>query len=84
MNLTILGSQLNNGQSLADLAQSLAQSALFFDKHYPAQLSHAEFAASFINDLIGSRASESNKNLLIDFSRASRPIALRKVKSSRR
>lgn len=67
MNLTILGSQLNNGQSLADLAQSLAQSALFFDKHYPTQLSHAEFAASFINDLIGSRASESNKNLLIDF-----------------
>lgn len=66
-NMTILGSQLLNGQSLPNLAQSLAQSALFFDKHYRAQLSHAEFAASFINDLVGNRTSESDKNLLIDF-----------------
>ncbi len=67
MNLTILGSQLQNGRLLTDLAQSLSQSALFFDKHYLAQLSHAEFATTFINDLVGDRASESDKNLMVDF-----------------
>lgn len=66
-NLTILGSQLQNGQSLSNLAQSLVQSALFFGKHYPDELSHAEFAVSFIDDLAGNRASECNKNLVIDF-----------------
>lgn len=67
VNLTILGSQLQNGQLLTNLAQSLAQSALFFDKHYLAQLSHAEFATSFIDDLVGNRASESDKNLMVGF-----------------
>lgn len=67
VNLAVLGSRLRNGQSLSNLAQSLTQSALFFDRHYLAQLSHAEFATSFINDLIGNRASESDKNLMVDF-----------------
>jgi len=67
MNLTILGLQLQNGQLLTNLAQSLAQSALFFDKHYLVQLSHTEFATSFIDDLVGNRASESDKNLMVDF-----------------
>lgn len=67
VNLTILGSQLQNQQSLGNLAQSLVQSALFFGKHYPDGFSYAEFAVSFINDLAGNRASECNKNLVIDF-----------------
>ena len=67
VNLTTLGSQLQNGQSLNNLAQSLVQSALFFDKQYPDGSSHAEFAVSFINDLAGNQATECNKNLVIDF-----------------
>ena len=67
VNLTILGSQLQNGQSLASLAQSLSESALFFDKHYPTRLSPAEFAAAFVNDLIGNRASADDRDLLVDY-----------------
>ncbi|QOJ23113.1 MAG: hypothetical protein HRU78_05180 [Gammaproteobacteria bacterium] len=67
VNLTILGTRLQNGQSLASVAQSLAQSALFFDKQYHVRLSHTEFASTFIHDLVGNRAAESDKNLVIDF-----------------
>jgi hypothetical protein len=67
VNLTILGTRLQNGQSLASVAQSLTQSALFFDKQYHVRLSHTEFASAFIHDLVGNRAAEGDKNLVIDF-----------------
>lgn len=66
VNLKILGSQLLNDQSLVNLAQSLAESALFFGKNYAA-LSPVEFAATFVDDLFGDRVSTSNKTLIFDF-----------------
>lgn len=65
-NLKILGSQLQSDQSLINLAQSLAESALFFGKDYAA-LSSIEFAATFIDDLLGHRVSPINKTLVFDF-----------------
>ncbi len=66
VNLKILGSQLLNDQSLVNLAQSLAESALFFGKNYAA-LSPVEFAATFVDDLFGDRVSTSNRTLIFDF-----------------
>jgi len=65
-NLRILSSQLTNDQSLVNLAQSLAESALFIGKDY-AGLSAAEFAATFVDDLFGDRVSTINKTLIFDF-----------------
>ncbi|MXS83931.1 hypothetical protein [Nitrosomonas oligotropha] len=66
-NLMFLGSLLQNGQSLANLAQSLAESSLFFDRQYAAYLKPDEFAAKFVNDLAGDRVSIGDKNLVIDY-----------------
>jgi hypothetical protein len=66
-NLMFLGSLLQNGQSLASLAQSLAESSLFFDRQYAAYLKPDEFAAKFVNDLAGDRVSIGDKNLVIDY-----------------
>ena len=65
--LETLGSQITVGQSLADLAQSLAGNALFFGKDYATDLSPEEFADTFINDLIGDNASADNKTLATDY-----------------
>jgi len=65
--LETLGSQITAGQSLADLAQSLTGNALFFGKDYATDLSHEEFADTFINDLIGDNASADNKTLATDY-----------------
>lgn len=67
VNLMILGTRLQNGQALASVAQALSESALFFDKHYAEHLSPATFAAKFVNDLIGNRASTGNKTFVIDY-----------------
>lgn len=66
VNLKVLGSRLINDQSLVNLAQSLAESALFFGKDYAA-LSAAEFAATFVDDLFGDRVSTIDKTLIFDF-----------------
>ncbi|MEQ1720980.1 MAG: hypothetical protein ABL887_07740 [Nitrosomonas sp.] len=66
VNLKVLGSKLINDQSLVNLAQSLAESALFFGKDYAA-LSAAEFAATFVDDLFGDRVSTIDKTLIFDF-----------------
>jgi len=65
-NLKVLGSRLLNDPSLANLAQSLVESPLFFDKDYAA-MSPVEFAAIFVDDLFGNRVSISNKTLIFDF-----------------
>lgn len=66
-NLMFLGSLLQSGQSLASLAQSLTESSLFFDRQYAAYLKPDEFAAKFVNDLVGDRVSIDDKNLVIDY-----------------
>lgn len=66
-NLMFLSSLLQSGQSVTDLAQSLAESSLFFDRQYAAYLKPDEFAAKFVNDLTGDRVSIGDKNLVIDY-----------------
>lgn len=66
-NLMFLGSLLQSGQSLASLAQSLTESSLFFDRQYAAYLKPDEFAAKFVNDLVGDRVSTGDKSLVIDY-----------------
>lgn len=65
-NLKVLGSRMLNAPSLVNLAQSLAESTLFFGKNYAA-LSPVEFAATFVDDLFGGRVSTINKTLILDF-----------------
>lgn len=65
--LEALGSQITAGQSLADLAQSLAGNTLFFGKDYAIDLTPEAFSDAFINDLIGDNASADNKTLAIDY-----------------
>ncbi|MBL0011877.1 MAG: hypothetical protein IPP22_14710 [Nitrosomonas sp.] len=65
--LEALGSQITAGQSLVDLAQSLAGNALFLGKNYAADLAPEAFSNAFINDLIGDNASADNKTLAIDY-----------------
>ena len=52
---------------MAELAQSLAGNELFFGEDYADDLTSAEFAAAFINDLIGDNASADNKALATDY-----------------
>lgn len=66
-NLMFLGSLLQSGQSLAGLAQSLTESSLFFDRQYAAYLKPDEFAAKFVNDLVGDRVSTGDRSLVIDY-----------------
>jgi len=66
-NLNYLTVQLNNGQALESLAQSLAQTILFFDKQYDVNLSPIDFSAALTGDLFGNRLSHKNKALIIDY-----------------
>lgn len=65
-NLRILTSQLHGNQSLASLAQLLANSALFYGKDY-AHLNSEAFARRFVDDLCGEQVSNANKMLIYDF-----------------
>lgn len=65
-NLRILTSQLHGNQSLANLAQLLANSALFYGKDY-AHLNSEAFARRFVDDLCGEQVSNANKMLIYDF-----------------
>ncbi|WP_172592370.1 hypothetical protein [Nitrosomonas supralitoralis] len=49
------------------MAQKLAESVLFFDKQYEANLSSAEFASALTEDLLGNRISGKNKSLIMDY-----------------
>ena len=67
--LDVLGAQLMDGKSFADLAQFLSGTNLFsehiYNDDYPSSL-----ARSFVNDLVGDHASTDNKiwatNYIID------------------
>lgn len=61
--LEALASEVEAGQSLVDLAQSLRGSTLFFGKNYPADLTPDGFASAFIDDLIGDNAATDSKAL---------------------
>lgn len=65
--LEALASPVEAGQSLADLAQSLMGSTLFFGKNYATDLTPGAFADAFIQDLIGDNATADSKTLAIDF-----------------
>ncbi len=65
--LEALGSQMNTGQSLAQLAQSIAGSALFFGKNYATDLTPKAFADTFINDFLGANVSANSKTLATDY-----------------
>ncbi len=65
--LEVLASQVEAGQHLADLAQTLSGSALFLGKNYATNLTPAEFANTFVSDLIGDRVSATNRTLVIDY-----------------
>ncbi len=62
-----LGNQLEAGQSLASIAQSLAANELFSGKSYDGDLTPAAFAEAFLEDLIADRASEDNKAIAADY-----------------
>jgi len=49
------------GNSVFNLAQTLSGAAAFFGKSYDANLASTQFADAFINDLVGSRASATDK-----------------------
>ncbi|PTQ81575.1 hypothetical protein [Nitrosomonas ureae] len=66
-NLNYLTVQLNKGQALESLAQSLAESILFFDKQYDTNLSPMDFSEALTKDLFGNRLSDKNKALIIDY-----------------
>lgn len=65
--LEALSSPVEAGQSLADLAQSLMGSTLFFGKNYATDLTPGAFADAFIQDLTGDNATADSKTLAIDF-----------------
>ncbi|MFU8790159.1 MAG: hypothetical protein ACNA7G_14105 [Methylobacter sp.] len=65
--LSILGDSLNAGQTLANIAQTLTSATLFFGKNYAANLSPSQFASSFINDLVGNRASVADKAFAVTY-----------------
>ncbi len=62
-----LGSQLESGQTISDIAQSLAGMALFLGKDYSSLASPEEFGSAFIEDLVGDNASAANKTLATDY-----------------
>jgi hypothetical protein len=55
------------GQTVADLAQSLMGSTLFFGKSYATDLTPEAFADAFIHDLAGDNATTESKALAIDY-----------------
>jgi len=66
-NLNYLTIQLKNGQVLENLAQSLAENILFFDKQYDANLSPIDFSEALTEDLFGNRISDKNRALISDY-----------------
>lgn len=65
-NLKILSSHLHRNPSLTNLAQKLANSALFFGKNY-AHLDSEAFACQFVDDLFGAQVANVNKMFICDF-----------------
>ncbi|MER0203235.1 MAG: hypothetical protein DU480_05125 [Nitrosomonas sp.] len=65
--LEALVTEVEAGQSVADLAQSLMGSTLFFGKNYATDLTSEAFADAFIQDLIGDNATPESKALAIDY-----------------
>ena len=65
--LDVLGTPLTAGQSLANLAQTLAGTELFFGKEYADDLSLQAFAEAFISDLASDRTSDANKALANEY-----------------
>ena len=65
--LEALVTQVEAGQSVADLTQSLMGSALFFGKNYATDLTPEAFAEAFIQDLIGDNVTPESKALAIDY-----------------
>lgn len=65
-NLKILTSQLRRNQSLTNLAQRLANSALFLDNNYR-NLNSEVFAYRFVDNLFGDHVANANKMLICDF-----------------
>jgi len=62
-----LASQIEAGQSIAGLAQSLSGTALFLGKDYSTLTVPAEFAAALVDDLVGDDATAANKTVAINF-----------------
>ena len=67
IHLEALISPVEAGQTMADLAQSLMGSALFFGKNYAITLTLEAFADAFIHDLVGDNATTASKALAIDY-----------------
>src|SRR5688500_13539629 len=65
--LEALAAQIAAGKSLADLAQSLSGSDLFFGRNYSADLTPSQFAVAFVDDLVGNRASTNDKTWAINY-----------------
>jgi len=65
-NLKILASQLRTNQSLTNLAQRLANSALFLDNNYR-DLNSEVFAYRFVDNLFGDHVANANKMLICNF-----------------
>lgn len=62
-----LGTQLEDGQSVASIAQFLSGHTLFFGKNYDDTLAPEQFAEAFMDDLLGGHASADNEVLAIDY-----------------
>ncbi len=66
--LQALSDQMDAGISLAELAQSLSSSGLFYGRYnYPDAFTSDQFAAAFVDDLVGNLASDSNKAWATDY-----------------
>lgn len=66
-NLESYGSMLTESGSLARLAETLAHNQGFFGKFYANDMEPVAFAETFVNDLIGDRASVNDKTFAIDY-----------------
>ncbi|SFD93678.1 FG-GAP repeat protein [Nitrosomonas sp. Nm166] len=67
IHLEALRAQMAAGKSLADLAQSLSGSDLFFGRNYSANLTPSQFAVAFVDDLVSNRASTDDKTWAINY-----------------
>ena len=65
--LKALSEQITEEQSVVDLAQSLSGSDLFFGRNYSADLTPSQFAAAFVDDLVGNRAATDDKTWAINY-----------------
>lgn len=65
--LDALGSQLEAGNSIASIAQGLLGTELFLGKSYADDLAPNVFAQTFVDDLIGNRASSDSKTIAVNF-----------------